>query len=112
MFENLGAAQFTGGTVNELDYIRASDKFGGLAYFFLATCTDPDVIFPSKDRIALIHFFTAHSPKYLYLLQYVYRLCRRPQIRENEKAKNEDRQPQIVKGDRCVVFFYNPMVQA
>ena len=108
-------ASRSGGTVQDVLAIRDSDKFGGLMYYYLANSREPDLSFPSTEALNILQYFVKHSPKYTYVLTYLYEHCRLPQYKEMERAKAAKVKPNpdiMGSKKRVALFFANPLTQA
>jgi hypothetical protein len=109
---NLGLGVRSGGTVADLTLIRDADRTGGLALFYLVTTKDPDMPFPSTERLSVLRYCLAGSPKLTRLMVRIWQLCRGGQHDEDKAAANEGRAAKVVRHRRVIVFFGSPLTQA
>jgi hypothetical protein len=110
--DNLRHGNQSGGTVDDLALIRDSDRTGGLALFYIATTGEPELPFPSTERLSVLRYSLVGSPKLRALVVRIWEICRRPQYDEDVAARKEGRQSKKLIHRRVLVFFSNPMTQA
>jgi hypothetical protein len=102
----------SGGTVDDLTVIRDSDRTGGLALLYLTTTREPEVPFPSTERLSVLRFCLLGSPKLVALMVRLWQICRERQFREDVAARKEKRDRVRFRPHRVIVFLGNPMTAA
>jgi hypothetical protein len=101
-----------GGTVDDLTVIRDSDRTGGLALLYLATTREPEMPFPSTERLSVLRFCLLGAPKLVALMVRLWQITREKQYKEDVAAVKEKRVRVRFSPHRVIVFLGNPMTAA
>jgi len=100
----------SGATVNDLNLMRESDPTGGMSFFYMATCRDPRVAMPATERANLLNYLLANSPKYAYMVYYLWRHTRLPDY-QAKYGKGKSTGAGQAKKERVLIFFSSPLTQ-
>jgi hypothetical protein len=101
----------TGLIGDDLNLIRHCDPTGGLCMFYLATCPDTQIAYPSTDRVDILLYCLAGSPKLLMLFIRLWEICRCSQWEEDSATSEVRSVPKWIRHNRCICFFSTPATQ-